>query len=90
MSVEEASVLLQETVRLSLLLAAPVLATALVSGLVISIFQAATQVNEQTLSFVPKIVFTLAVFGLMFPWTMRMLMDFGLAIFAEVAKRGVP
>nr|MDJ0789989.1 flagellar biosynthetic protein FliQ [Myxococcota bacterium] len=58
MDIEQVSALLQETIRMSLILAAPVLFTALGSGLVVSIFQAATQINEQTLSFVPKIVLT--------------------------------
>ena len=73
MDVEQVSALLQETIRTSLWLAAPILATALVTGLAISILQAATQVNEQTLTFVPKIVLTLAVFALFFPWFMTTL-----------------
>ena len=77
MTVEEVSQLLQATVRISLVLASPILATALISGLVISIFQAATQVNEQTLTFVPKIVLTLVVFAVLFPWIMAELVEFG-------------
>ena len=59
MGIAEVSALLQETIWTSLALSAPILATALATGLVISVFQAATQINEQTLSFVPKIVLTL-------------------------------
>ncbi len=77
MDIEQVSALLQETIRMSLILAAPVLFTALGSGLVVSIFQAATQINEQTLSFVPKIVLTLGVFAFTFPWVMASLVDFG-------------
>ncbi len=66
------------------------LATALISGLVIAIFQAATQVNEQTLSFVPKIVLTLGVFALLFPWMMTNLMDFGNRLLAHIATGGSP
>ena len=88
MSLEAVSVLLQESLRLSLWLAAPMLAVALGSGLLISIFQAATQVNEQTLSFVPKIVLTLATFGLLFPWMMANLVDFGHRLLAQVAGGG--
>jgi len=90
MTVEQASVLLQETVRLALLLAAPILATSLVSGLVVSIFQAATQINEQTLSFVPKIVLTLGVFAGLFPWMMSSLVDFGSHLFALIAAGASP
>ncbi len=77
MQIEEVSSILQETLRVSLILAAPVLATALLSGLLVSVFQAATQINEQTLSFVPKIVLTLVVFAATFPWVMASLVEFG-------------
>jgi flagellar biosynthetic protein FliQ len=90
MNIEQAAALLQETIRISLWLAAPVLLTALAAGLVISILQTATQVNEQTLTFVPKIVLTLGVFGLLFPWIMGTLVDFGDRIFDVIARGGGP
>ena len=90
MNVEQVSALFQETIRISLWLAAPILATALLTGLTISILQSATQVNEQTLTFVPKIVLTLAVFAVTFPWFMTTLMDFGKRLALEVASRGGP
>ncbi len=88
MDLQQVSSLLQETIRISLMLAAPVLATALLSGLVVSIFQAATQINEQTLSFVPKIVLTLGVFAFTFPWMMASLVDFGTRLMGRVAGGG--
>ncbi len=88
MDLEQVSSLLQETIRLSLLLSAPILFTALTSGLLISIFQAATQINEQTLSFVPKIVLTLGVFSFTFPWVMASLVDFGNRLMDTVARGG--
>jgi len=88
MTIEHASALLQETVRMSLWLSGPVLMTALMSGLAISIFQAATQVNEQTLSFVPKIILTLLVFVVLFPWIMGNLVDFAHRLLAEIAAGG--
>ncbi|NNL87172.1 MAG: flagellar biosynthesis protein FliQ [Myxococcales bacterium] len=88
MTIEEISALLQATVKVSLLLSAPVLATALFSGLFISIFQAATQINEQTLTFVPKIVLTLAVFALLFPWIMGQLVEFGVQVISQAGVRG--
>jgi len=90
MSIEQVSDLLRETIRVSLILSAPVLVTALGSGLIISIFQAATQVNEQTLSFVPKIVLTLGIFAVVFPWVMRTLVDFGTRLFLAAGARGGP
>ena len=90
MTLEQVTALLHETIRIALLLSAPVLATAMITGLVISVLQAATQVNEQTLSFVPKIILTLAVFALMFPWIMQTLVDFAGSVFVEVGRRGGP
>lgn len=86
MTIDQASALLQDAIRTSLLLSAPSLATALFSGLLISIFQAATQVNEQTLSFVPKVVLTLGVFALLFPWMMGTLVDFSHQLLDQIAK----
>jgi flagellar biosynthetic protein FliQ len=88
MDVGQVSALLQETIRISLMLSAPILATALLSGLAVSIFQAATQINEQTLSFVPKIVLTLSVFAFTFPWLMSSLVDFGTRLMGQVAVGG--
>jgi len=59
-----------------LMVAAPVLLVVLVVGLVVSIFQAATQINEATLSFVPKIVAAVAVLVIAGPWMMATLVDY--------------
>lgn len=90
MTIDFVSDLLRETIWVALLVSSPMLAIALVSGLVISIFQAATQVNEQTLTFVPKIVLVLGTLGVLFPWMMRVLVDFGTRLLAEAALRGAP
>ena len=63
----------QQGLTMLLMVAAPVL---LVVGLVVSIFQAATQINEATLSFVPKIVAAVAVLGFAGPWMMTTLVDY--------------
>lgn len=86
MTIEQATALIQDAIRISLMLSAPTLATALFSGLLISIFQAATQVNEQTLSFVPKVILTLGVFAILFPWMMGTLVDFADQLLDQVAK----
>ena len=65
-----------QALQLTLLVAAPLLLVALVVGLVISIFQAATQINEATLSFVPKIVAAVAVLGFAGPWMMTTLVEY--------------
>ncbi len=90
MSIEQATALLHATIRTALLLAAPMLATAMLTGLIVSVLQAATQVNEQTLSFVPKIVLTLVVFAAIFPWMMATLVDFGGAVLAQAAAGAGP
>ena len=62
--------------QISIGVAAPVLGTVLAVGLVISLFQALTQINEATLSFVPKLVAAVAVFAIAGPWMLVTLVDF--------------
>lgn len=66
----------REALLMLLLLALPVLGTALAVGLVVSVFQAVTSINEATLSFVPKLVASLLVFALAGPWMLSSLVDF--------------
>ena len=66
----------QNALFLLLLVAAPVLGVVLVVGLVISLFQALTQINESTLSFVPKLIAAVAVFALTGPWMLTTLVEF--------------
>lgn len=78
--------LFQETIFTILLLSAPVLLISLLVGLIISIFQATTQIQEQTLSFVPKIVaifLSLIFFG---PWILRVMVEFTERIFLNINK----
>lgn len=88
MTVDQVSDLMRETVRVALIVSSPMLGVALVSGLIISILQAATQVNEQTLTFVPKIVLVLGTLGVLFPWMMRILIDFATSLMVQVSQRG--
>mgnify|MGYP006381581389 FL=1 len=66
----------QQGLYMLLLVSAPILLTVLVVGLVISIFQAATQINETTLSFVPKVVAAVAVLAIAGPWMLTMLVEY--------------
>ena len=66
----------QNGLYLLLMVAAPVLLAVLAVGLVVSIFQAATQINEATLSFVPKIIASVAVLAVAGPWMMTTLVDY--------------
>lgn len=74
----------RQAVEVTLLVAAPLFGAALITGLLVSIFQAATQINEMTLSFVPKVVaifVTLVVAG---PWMITMLTDFIQRMFTSI------
>ena len=66
----------QQALYLMVMVSAPLLIVVLVVGLVVSIFQAATQINEQTLSFVPKILAAVAVLGIAGPWMMTSLVEY--------------
>lgn len=66
----------QQGLMLLLMVAAPVLLTVLVIGLLVSVFQAATQINEATLSFVPKIVGAVVVLAVAGPWMMTTLVEY--------------
>jgi flagellar biosynthetic protein FliQ len=68
--------LAQQAMFTLLAVSAPVLGVVLVVGLVISLFQALTQINEATLSFVPKLVAAVAVFALAGPWMLTTLVEF--------------
>jgi flagellar biosynthesis protein FliQ len=66
----------QQGLWMLLLVSAPVLLVVLIVGLVVSIFQAATQINEATLSFVPKIVGAVIVLAITGPWMLSTLVDY--------------
>ena len=68
--------LTQQAVWITALVSAPLLLTALVVGLIVSIFQAATQINEMTLSFIPKLLAMAAVLALTGPWMLRSLVEY--------------
>jgi flagellar biosynthetic protein FliQ len=66
----------QEGLYLLLLVSAPILIAVLAVGLIVSVFQAATQINEATLSFVPKIIAAVAVLAFAGPWMMTTLVEY--------------
>lgn len=66
----------QEALQILLMVSLPLLLVILVVGLVISVFQAITQINEQTLSFVPKLLAAVLVFALAGPWMLTTLVDY--------------
>ena len=70
--------------RVTLLLGGPLLLVALLTGLIISLFQAATQVNEMTLTFIPKILAVFTTLVLAGPWMLQLIMDYTQRLFAEL------
>ena len=66
----------QEAIRTAILIIGPLLGTALVVGLLVSMFQAMTSIQEMTLSFIPKILAIALVLLLLAPWMLEMLTDF--------------
>ncbi len=68
--------LAQQAVKIALILTAVILLPALAVGLLVSMFQAATQINEQTLSFIPKLVVTFLTLMVAGPWMLKLLVDF--------------
>jgi flagellar biosynthetic protein FliQ len=82
---QEVVSLAQEAVSVTILLSAPLLLTALAVGLAISILQAATQVNEMTLSFIPKLLALFAALVLAGPWMLGLMGDYMTRIFSNIA-----
>ena len=73
----------RHAMEVTLLVAAPMLLAALIIGLIVSIFQAATQINEATLSFIPKLVGIMAVLILTGPWILSVLLDYMHELFTQ-------
>ncbi|MGQ7789210.1 flagellar biosynthesis protein FliQ [Shigella flexneri] len=73
-----------EAMKVALALAAPLLLVALVTGLIISILQAATQINEMTLSFIPKIIAVFIAIIIAGPWMLNLLLDYVRTLFTNL------
>ncbi len=69
----------------TLLLAAPLLIASLIVGLIISVFQAVTSINEATLAFAPKIIAVMVAMIIFFPWMMTYMSDFTREIYSFIA-----
>lgn len=76
----------RQAIEATLMISAPMLITALVIGLIVSIFQAATQLNESTLQFVPKLVAMFVVLLLLGPWMLQYLIDYIQRLFGSIPQ----
>ncbi len=73
-----------KTLMVTMKISAPALIATLVIGLLVSIFQAATQINEQNLVFIPKVVAMTAAIAVCGPWILRVLMSFTIELIREI------
>ncbi|CNC20637.1 flagellar biosynthesis protein FliQ [Yersinia frederiksenii] len=73
-----------EAMKIALALAAPLLLAALISGLTVSLLQAATQINEMTLSFIPKILSVFATMVIAGPWMLNLILDYMRNLFTSL------
>ena len=78
--------LIGDLLKLALLLSLPLLAVILVVGLLISVLQVATQVQDPSISFVPKLLLFGIALGLLAPWMINRLTSYGVAMFARLAQ----
>jgi len=76
--------LVQQALQVGILVAAPMLLAVLVAGLIVSVFQAATQINEMTLPFVPKLLALFAAAVLAGPWMLGLMVDFTRRLFSSI------
>lgn len=84
MTPETIMTIAQHALQVTILLALPMLLTALTVGLLVGIFQAATQINEMTLSFIPKLIGIAAVMMIAGPWMLRTLVNYTQELFASI------
>lgn len=86
MTPESVLTLAQRAMEVTLLLSGPPLLAALITGLLVSVFQAATQINEMTLSFIPKLVAIFVVLVLFGPWMQEIFLDYIRDLFTSIPE----
>ncbi len=84
MTPESVMTLGRQALELTLMMSAPLLLTALIFGLLVSIFQAATQINEMTLTFIPKLVGMFVVLIITGPWMVGVMVDYIRRLFGSI------
>ncbi len=86
MSEELVMQLASESIKTTILLAGPMLMAAMVIGIVVSVLQAVTQINESTLTFIPKMVAVVVVLVAMAPWMLEVLSQYATTVFASAGE----
>lgn len=84
MNADTVVAIVRQALELAMIAAGPLLLASLVMGLLVSVFQAATQINEMTLSFIPKLVVMFVVLVLIGPWTLQLLVDYVVRLISSI------
>lgn len=84
MTPESVMVIGMQAIKVGLMVSGPLLVAALVTGLIISILQAATQVNEMTMTFIPKILMIVGIAVALGPWMMKIFIEYTRTVFASI------
>lgn len=82
LTLDQATDLVRQTLILALLISAPMLVIGLIVGTIVSLLQAVTQIQEQTLTFLPKIAAMIGAAVLLMPWIAQRLLDYAVAVFS--------
>jgi flagellar biosynthesis protein FliQ len=85
MTIELVVDICRRAIQATLMISGPMLLAGMIVGLIVSIFQATTQINEQTLTFIPKIVAVFITLLLMTPWIIHTMTTFASSIFTTIA-----
>ena len=75
-----------EAIKTMLYLAGPLLIAAMVIGILVSVFQAITQINEATLTFIPKMVGIIVILAVMAPWMLRIMQEYSVTVFGNIGE----
>lgn len=76
--------IVRQALEMAMLAGGPLLLASLLTGLLVSIFQAATQINEMTLTFIPKLIVMFLVLVILGPWTLELMVDFMKQLFGSI------
>lgn len=74
----------RQALEITFMISAPILLSALITGLIVSIFQAATQINEMTLSFIPKLLVMFLVIAISGPWILSVITDYVHRLYTDI------
>ena len=84
MNADAVVAVVRQAIEVSMLVAGPMLLASLATGLLISIFQAATQINEMTLTFIPKLVVMFLILVIFGPWMLEIMVDYIVRLFNSI------